>query len=152
VVQNVLALLSVFIVAIGNADDSRLGVCLAFILPALVLISWERYQDYALGVAVGTFLGLNFDDRRAFSLSLSATGFILALRMAFVMIAYGISTPPGGFEMVFPGFIGGMTLLPLAGIPLWACAAVGISYVIVREAAIALFCRASLHVMDNPPA
>ncbi len=152
VLQNALALISVFIVAIGNADDSRLGVCLAFILPAIVLISWERYQDYALGVAVGTFLGLNFDDRRAFSLSLSATGFIIALRMAFVMIAYGISTPPGGFETVFPGFIGGMTVLPMVGIPLWACITIGASYVIVREIAIALFCRASLRLMDNPPA
>ncbi|KAB2904786.1 MAG: hypothetical protein KJ064_18330 [Anaerolineae bacterium] len=150
VLQNGLAIVAVFIVAIGNVDDSRLGVCLAFFIPALVLISWERYQDYALGVVSGTLMGLQFDDRRAFSLSLAATGFIIALRMAFVMIAYGISTPPGGFETVVPGFIGGVTVLPMVGIPLWACLVVGSVYVALREAVIALLWRASLRLIDNP--
>lgn len=151
ILQNALAMIAVFIVALQNVNDSRLGICLAFFIPALFFLTWERNQDYALGVVVGAFMGLKFDERRAFSLSLTATGFIIALRMAFVMIAYGISTPPGGFEVVIPGFIGGMTMTPMAGIPLWACAIAGGLYFLVRELAIALFRRSVTRLIDDLP-
>lgn len=151
VLQNALAMLAVFVVSLNDVDDSRLGICLAFFIPALFLLTWERHQDYALAVAMGAFLGLKYDDRRAFSISLAGVGFILMARAVFVMVAYGISTPPGGMDVIVPSLIGGVTMLPMAGIPLWACAVGGFSYFAAREAAIAYFRHASLHLMDNPP-
>lgn len=150
VLQNALALVAVFVVALSNVNDSQLGVCLTFFIPALFLLTWERHQDYALGVVVGTFMGLKYDERRAFSLSMSGVGFILAARMAFVMIAYGISTPPGGLEVTIPALIGGITVLPMVGVPMWSCVLVGTIYFGLRELAIAYFRHAALRLVDDP--
>ena len=52
-----------------ETDSNLLGLCMLFFLPSLLLLGWERQQDFALSVSIGVFAGLMQRDRLALGLA-----------------------------------------------------------------------------------
>jgi hypothetical protein len=127
-----------------EADSNLLGLCMLFFVPSLILLGWERQQDFALGVSLGVFAGLMQKEKLALALSLSSGGGIVFVRLVVAMIAVGVAPTAHGFWVVLPVCIAGPAMLPMMGTPILAFVPILLVYYVGREWVIRYLLRGGL--------
>jgi hypothetical protein len=144
--QTVFAFIAALILS-GRAtemDSNLLGLCMLFFLPSLLLLGWERQQDFALSVSLGVFAGLIRNERLALGLALSSGTGVIFVRLVVGMIAVGVAPTAHGFWVVLPVSIAGPAMLPMMGIPIPAFVPILLVYYGGREFVIRRLLREGL--------
>lgn len=105
----------------SSTDSILVGTCVIFAVPSLILLSWERRQDFALSVAIGAWAGLFGREQSTKIAVTTGTGLILVSRAIIGLLAIGFAPNAHGFALMLPIFIAGPAMLPMMGIALeWA--------------------------------
>jgi hypothetical protein len=120
--QTLGAVLLIFGLTLVQADATAqpiVGTCFFFLGPCLFLMHWERRQDYALGVAIGTLAGLGRSESQALGWTLGGVGLILGGRAMLGILALAYAPLPLSTAGGVAAFAAGLTALPLFSVP-WA--------------------------------
>lgn len=125
-------------------DNNLVGICTAFWLPTLFILTWERRQDYALAVGVGVLLGMNDKPHNSLSMALGSGVVSLGLRLIFGLLAVGLAPNANGFGVLLPTVLAGPGMLFMMGVTPIISAALLIVYYLGREALIHVIWRRAL--------
>lgn len=150
ILQTLSAISLAFFLNIGRAEDTNiLSSCFFFLLPSLLVLTWERRQDYALSLAIGAYAGLHYPEDKALGWALSSSGAMVALRGFLAIMALGLSPHPNGWGTVLPAFVAGPAVLPMLGVHLLRVALLWALYYGLREIVIIWLWRASEHRVEG---
>ncbi len=98
-------------------NTNLLGICFLAAPLVVVILMWERRQDYALSVAWGVYGGLFFGQQDPFRLALGGGAWLLMGRALAGMLAVGLAVNAHGIWLLLPVLVGGPGLLLMLGTP-----------------------------------
>jgi hypothetical protein len=132
-----------------HEDASTLGACFLFFVPSLFLLTWERRQDYAFSVVLGSYSGIAQPPERALGWALGGSAMMLGIRGLVGMLAVGLSPTSNGLNAALPAFVAGPGVLPMLGVQLDVTIVLLILYYGAREIAITMLWRKSIERVED---
>ncbi|MFP4323259.1 MAG: hypothetical protein ACLFTK_12465 [Anaerolineales bacterium] len=98
-------------------NTNLLGICFITAPLVIVILMWERRQDYALSIALGVYGGLKLSAQDPFRLALGSGAALVTGRAIIGLLAVGLAVNAHGVWLVLPVMIGGPGLLLMLGTP-----------------------------------
>jgi hypothetical protein len=132
-----------------RGDASTLGACFLFFVPSLFLLTWERRQDYAFSVVMGSYSGIVQQPDKALGWALGGSVLMLGIRGLVGMLAVGLSPTTNGLSAALPAFVAGPGVLPMLGVHLDVTLVLLVLYYGAREIAITLLWRKSVERVED---
>lgn len=151
ILQSAIAFLSVIAVTVlvDMNNEELISMCFVYMLPCMILLTWERRQDHVLSLVGGGFTGLFYSSKQALSMAMTSAGLLLAFRVMFVMAAFAAIGRSAYLVTMLPALIGGPAMLPIINLPFWESLGFILVYYTLREVIIGIIWQIMVRRMQD---